>query len=58
MAAHAAGIDLVDVGARIALGERVELPPVDPDRVFFQFTPPAPVVRGCGRGDPALTPGA
>lgn len=46
LAAHAAGIDLVEVGLRLARGERVELPLVDLDRVYFQFTTPAPVDAG------------
>lgn len=62
LAGHAAGIDLVEVGARIACGERVELPPVEPDRVYFQFTTPAPVEAGvvtavCRRADLADIPG-
>lgn len=46
LAAHAAGIDLVEVGLRLARGERVELPRVDLDRVYFQFTTPAPLDAG------------
>ena len=46
LARQAAGIDLVDIGARIACGEDVEIPRVDPDRVHFQFTTPAPVEAG------------
>jgi hypothetical protein len=62
LARQAAGIDLVDVGLRIALGERVELPPVEPDRVHFQFTTPAPVEEGlvtavCRKADLADVPG-
>jgi biotin carboxylase len=62
LADHAAGIDLVDVGARIACGERVELAPVEPDRVYFQFTTPAPVEAGvvtavCRKADLADIPG-
>jgi|tagenome__1003787_1003787.scaffolds.fasta_scaffold20973011_4 hypothetical protein len=62
LARHAAGIDLIDVGARIACGEHVELPPVEPDRVYFQFTTPAPVEEGvvtavCRKGDLSDIPG-
>jgi hypothetical protein len=62
LAGHAAGVDLVDVGARIACGKRVELPPVEPDRVFLQFTTPAPVETGvvtavCRKSDLADIPG-
>lgn len=62
LARQAAGIDLVDVGARIACGEYVELPHVDPDRVHLQFTTPAPVEAGvvtavCRKADLADIPG-
>ncbi|CCH30832.1 ATP-grasp domain-containing protein [Actinosynnema sp. NPDC047251] len=62
LARHAAGIDLVDVGARLALGEPVDLPPVEPDRIYFQFTTPAPVEAGvvtrvCRQADLADVPG-
>lgn len=62
LAMRAAGIDLVDVAARIACGERVDLPPVEPDRVHFQFTTPAPVRAGtvtavCRRADLGDLPG-
>ena len=62
LARQAAGIDLVDVGARIACGEHVELPHVDPDGVHFQFTTPAPVEAGvvtavCRKADLAGIPG-
>jgi hypothetical protein len=46
LARRAAGLDLVDVALRIAGGERVDLPPIDLDRVFFQFTTPAPTEPG------------
>ncbi|WP_424186828.1 ATP-grasp domain-containing protein [Actinokineospora sp. G85] len=62
LARHAAGIDLVGVGADLALGRRVELPPVAPDRVHLQFTTPAPVERAvvtgvCRAADVAGVPG-
>jgi biotin carboxylase len=62
LAMQAASIDLVDVGARIACGERVELPPVEPDGVHFQFTTPAPVEAGtvtsvCRKADLGDLPG-
>ncbi|MFL6111138.1 MAG: acetyl-CoA carboxylase biotin carboxylase subunit family protein [Catenulispora sp.] len=46
LAAQAAGIDLVNVGARLACGADVRLPAVVPDRVCLQFTTPAPVEAG------------
>jgi hypothetical protein len=46
LAARAGGVDLVEVATRIARGDRVDLAPVRPDRVFFQFTTPAPVATG------------
>lgn len=46
LARRAAGIDLVDLAVRIAAGARVDVSPADPDRVFFQFTTPAPTERG------------
>jgi biotin carboxylase len=62
LARQAAGIDLVEVGARIACGEHVELPDVNPDGVHFQFTTPAPVEAGvvtavCRKADFADIPG-
>ncbi|MGW5052576.1 ATP-grasp domain-containing protein [Actinokineospora sp. NPDC004072] len=62
LAQHAAGIDLVQVGASLALGEQVALPPVALDRVFFQFTTPAPVEQAvvtgvCRADDLAGVPG-
>ncbi|MEQ4304229.1 ATP-grasp domain-containing protein [Plantactinospora sp. B6F1] len=46
LARRAAGIDLVDIAMRISRGARVELSPADPDRVYFQFTTPAPTESG------------
>ena len=46
LARRAAGIDLVDLAIRISSGARVDISPVDPDRVFFQFTTPAPTEPG------------
>lgn len=46
LAAYAADFDLVDAGLRIAVGEPVEVPVLGLDRVYFQFTTPAPVERG------------
>ncbi|WP_181871428.1 ATP-grasp domain-containing protein [Sphaerisporangium album] len=46
LARRAAAIDLIDVAGRIARGERVEIHPVDLDRVYFQFTTPAPTESG------------
>lgn len=46
LARRAAGVDLVDVAVRIAGGARVDLAPARPDRVFFQFTTPAPTEPG------------
>jgi biotin carboxylase len=62
LARQATGIDLIDVGARIACGERVELPDVDLDRIHLQFTTPGPVERGvvsevCRKADLAEVPG-
>lgn len=62
LAAHAAGLDLVDVGARLACGADVRLPTVAPDRVYFQFTTPGPVEAGvitsvCRRADLGDIPG-
>jgi biotin carboxylase len=62
LAMQAAGVDLVGVGAAMALGERVELPAAEPDRVHFQFTTPAPVEAGtvtavCRRADLGDLPG-
>ncbi|HJQ03430.1 MAG TPA: ATP-grasp domain-containing protein [Jatrophihabitans sp.] len=62
LAGHAAEIDLVDVGARLACGADVRLPAVVPDRVCLQFTTPAPVEAGivtsvCRRADVDDIPG-
>lgn len=62
LAAHAAGVDLVDIAARIACGEPVNIPPVEPDRVYLQLTTPAPVKVGtvtavCRRADLGHIPG-
>lgn len=46
LARRAAGIDLIDVAVRIAAKERVDISPATPDRVFFQFTTPAPTESG------------
>jgi hypothetical protein len=46
LARRAASIDLVDVAAWIACGERVDIRPIDLDRVFFQFTTTAPTEFG------------
>lgn len=46
LARRAARIDLVDVAARIARGRRADVHPAEPDRVFFQFTTPAPTEPG------------
>lgn len=62
LAAQAAGVDLVAVGAAVALGERFEPPLTEPDRVHFQFTTPAPVEAGtvtsvCRKADLGDVPG-
>lgn len=46
LARRAATIDLTDVAVRIACGARVDIPPINLDRVFFQFTTPAPTALG------------
>jgi biotin carboxylase len=46
LAWRAAAVDLADVAVRIACGEHVDIHPVDCDRVFFQFTTPAPTAHG------------
>jgi len=62
LAGLAAGIDLIEVGTRLACGADVRLPAVAPDRVFLQFTTPAPVEAGvvasvCRRADLGDLPG-
>lgn len=39
---RAAGLDLVELAGRVALGESVAPPPVTHDRVVFQYSNPAP----------------
>ncbi len=46
LARRAAGIDLVDLAVQIARGGPVDLAPAEPQRVFFQFTTPAPTEPG------------
>lgn len=43
---RAAPIDLVEIGARIACGEQIAIPPIRLDRVLCQFNTPAPVRHG------------
>jgi biotin carboxylase len=62
LASHAAGIDLVDVGAQLACGADIRLPAVVPDRVYLQFHTPAPIEAGtvtsvCRRADVSDIPG-
>ncbi len=42
LAQRAAGLNLVEVAGRIALGERVHVPPLSFDGVYFQFSTPGP----------------
>ncbi|MGW4476030.1 ATP-grasp domain-containing protein [Nonomuraea sp. NPDC004354] len=72
LAREAARIDLADIAIGIARNERIEMSPLDLDRVFFQFTTPAPVefgivtaitgmlndVPGVTRYTPLVRPGA
>jgi hypothetical protein len=42
LAARAVGLDVIELAGRIALGDPVNIPPVRPDRVYFQYWCPAP----------------
>ncbi|MEU9943177.1 ATP-grasp domain-containing protein [Streptomyces lavendulae] len=42
LSVRAAGLDLVELAGRVALGEPVAPPPVTHDRVVFQYSNPAP----------------
>jgi len=46
LAMRAVGVDLVEVGGRLALGEEVNVPSLTPDQVCFQYICPAPT-RPC-----------
>jgi biotin carboxylase len=46
LARRATGLDIVRLGADIALGRPVELAPVRPDRVYFQLLTPGPTENG------------
>jgi biotin carboxylase len=46
LAWRSAAVDLIDVAAQIACGARLVVPPIDTDRVFFQYTTPGPTAHG------------